>query len=326
MVQETVFVGEKPKLEISDVFCATMEKLILEDPKVVYVDADLMGSMKSKLLWEKYPKNVFNTGIQEANMVGVAAGLYLTGMKPYIHSFAPFASRRVFDQVFLSVGYAHKSVRIIGSDVGIMATYNGGTHMCFEDTAMMRTVPDACVIDVSDAQMFDAFLQLTKDRPGVTYFRTPRRDLPDIYPKGTVFAEGKGKLLSEGRDVTLVASGIMVATALETQKVLADEGIFAQVIDIITVKPLDSDLLLESAKKTGAIVTAENHNILGGLGAAVCELVCEEYPVPVVRVGVKDSYGQVGCEAFLREQYHLTVVDMVKAAKQAIQKKLDIKA
>ena len=156
------YTGCTPEKEMFQVFNDTMSNLFDTDEKVVYIDADLMGSLKTQDLWKKYPKNVINTGIQEANMVGVAAGLYLNGFKPYIHSFSPFVTRRVFDQVFLSVGYAKKSVRIIGSDAGIMATNNGGTHMCFEDIAMMRTIPDACVVDVTDAVMFEQFLNITK--------------------------------------------------------------------------------------------------------------------------------------------------------------------
>lgn len=317
-MKDIIYTGKKPSKEISDIFADVMEELITEDSNVVYIDADLMGSMKTKWLWEKYPENVINTGIQEANMVGVAAGLYLTGMKPYIHSFAPFITRRVFDQVFLSVGYANKSVRMIGSDAGIMATYNGGTHMCFEDIAIVRSIPNACIVDVSDSKMFSYLLKKTKNRDGVTYFRTARRDVPDIYSKEEVFEEGKGKTLIEGSEATIIASGIMVSTAIEASKILLEEGISVRVVDIITVKPIDKELLLDCAKKTKAIVTAENHSINGGLGGAVSEYLSEYYPVPVIKVGVNDRFGQVGCEKFLREQYGLTEMDIVKAVKRAV--------
>lgn len=318
---KTIYTGEKPKQEIADVFCSTIEELIKSDEKVMYIDADLMGSMKTKRLWKEYPSNVINTGIQEANMIGVAAGYYLLGLKPYVHTFAPFASRRVFDQIFLSVGYAHKSIRIIASDAGIMATYNGGTHMCFEDIALMRAIPGACVIDVSDAQMFRWFLRSTKDRQGVIYLRTPRRDLPDIYTNEERFEEGKGKVLREGEDITIVACGIMVATALQAAQKLALEGISSRVIDIITIKPIDKELLVQSAKETGAVLTLENHNVIGGLGSAVAELLSEAYPVPVVKVGVTDCYGQVGSEHYLREQYGLTVEASIEKAKHLVLKK-----
>ena len=171
-MQEIIYTGGKPVREITQVFSDTLEELFGTDNSVVYLDADLMSSMKTTDLWEKYPDRVFNVGIQEANMVGVSGGMYIAGLKPYIHTFAPFASRRVFDQIFITIAYANKSVRVIGSDAGISATYNGGTHMSFEDIAIMRTVPNACIVDVSDAQMFSFLLKATKDREGLTYFRT----------------------------------------------------------------------------------------------------------------------------------------------------------
>lgn len=316
-----IYQGGKPQKEISQVFNETMRRLFQQDPKVIYLDADLMGSMKTQQLWKDYPDRAFNCGIQEADMVGVACGLYLTGYKPYIHSFSPFITRRVYDQVFLSVGYGHKSVRLIGSDCGIMATYNGGTHMCFEDMALMRAIPGACVVDVSDAALFASLLEQTKDRPGVTYFRTARRDLPDIYSADTEFQIGQAQVLREGKDVTIVASGIMTATALEAANLAQQEGIQVSVIDPVTVKPLDEDTILSFAKTTGAIVTAENHNVIGGLGSAVAELVSERYPVPVVRAGVQDRFGQVGNEHFLRQEYKLTASDLCDAVKRALAKK-----
>lgn len=316
-----IYQGMPPKKEIFQIFAETMEELFAEDPSVVYLDADLMGSLKTQQLWETYPEHVFNCGIQEADMVGVAAGLYLTGYKPYIHSFSPFVTRRVYDQLFLSVGYAHKSVRVIGSDVGIMATYNGGTHMCFEDIALIRTIPESCVIDVSDGKMFQVLLRQTKDRQGVIYFRTPRRDLPDIYSDDTNFEVGKAQVLREGKDVTIIASGIMVATALQAAEILDQMSIQATVLDPVTIKPLDLETVLQYAKITGAVVTAENHNVMGGLGGAVAELLGENCPVPIKRVGVYDQFGQVGNEAYLREAYGLTEKNIVKAVQTVISRK-----
>ncbi len=309
------YTGEKAEKEIFEIFHDAMTELIEEDDRVVYLDADLMGSLKTQDLWKKYPKRVFNVGIQEANLVGMACGMYLNGFKPYIHSFSPFMSRRVFDQLFVSVAYAKKSVRLIGSDAGIMATMNGGTHMSFEDIAMMRTIPGACIVDVSDPVMCKAFLKNTKDRPGLTYIRMPRRDLPDIYEVGTKFKEGRGKVLREGIDVTLIASGIMVATCLEAAEILAGFGIGARVIDIVTIKPIDEDIILKSAEKTDLIVTAENANIRGGLGGAVTEILSEHAPRRVLRIGIDDEFGCIGNVAFLREKYGLTaqaIVDRIK--------------
>ena len=315
------YTGAAPEAEITQIFAPAMEELFRSDSKVIYLDADLMSSLKTQGLWKKCPDRVFNCGIQEANMVGVAAGLYLAGYKPYIHSFAPFITRRVFDQVFLSIGYGHKSVRLIGSDAGIMATDNGGTHMCFEDIAMMRTIPSACIVDVTDAVSFQELLRLTKDWDGPVYFRTGRRNVPDIYEKHTPFMIGEGKILTDGSDVTIIASGIMVATALQAKEILRGEGIAARVVDPITIKPLDEELILKCAGETGAIVTAENHSVHGGLGGAVAELTAEQHPVPVFRVGVRDLFGQVGPEAYLREQYQLRAKDIVEKAHMAMRAK-----
>lgn len=318
---EIIYTGEAPTKEIFQVYSETMEELFLEDSNVVYIDADLMGSLKTNGLWKKYPNNVFNTGIQESNMVGVACGMYLAGMKPYIHSFSPFVSRRVFDQVFVSGAYAKKSLRIIGSDAGIAATYNGGTHMSFEDIAMYRTIPGACIVDVSDAVMFRHFLKATKDREGITYLRTARRGVADIYDTSECFEEGKGKILKEGTDATIIASGIQVKEALEAARILESEGLSIRVIDVITIKPLDEELVIDSARKTGLIITTENHNVNGGLGDAVASITANYCPVHVLKNGVKDVFGQVGNEDFLKEQYHLRAIDIAMLVKQGLRNK-----
>ena len=312
------YTGGKPDKEPFEVFRDTISQLILEDNKVVYIDADLMGAMKTQELWHQYPNNVFNTGIQEANMVGIACGFYLNGFKPYIHSFTPFVSRRVFDQVFVSGAYGHKSIRIVGSDAGIMATHNGGTHMCFEDVAMMRTIPDSLVVDVSDPTMFGYFLRSTKDRSGISYLRTPRRGLSDIYDSDEEFLEGQGKVICEGSDLTLIASGIMVSTCIEAHKKLKQKGISAQVVDIVTIKPIDTELLLKCSKSTNVIITAENANVIGGLGSAVSEYLSQSNPVKVIPIGIMDQFGCVGEEIFLRQKYGLTVDDIVSKAENAI--------
>ncbi len=312
------YTGEKPEKEVFEVFHETMEQLISEDDRVVYIDADLMGSLKTQDLWKKYPERVFNTGIQEANMVGMACGLYLNGFKPYIHSFNPFVSRRVFDQLFISGAYAGKSIRLIGSDAGIMASMNGGTHMCFEDVAMMRTIPGACIVDVSDPVMCRFFLRNTSDRPGITYIRTPRRDLPDIYEPGESFEEGKAKILREGSDVMLVACGVMVGTCIEAADKLSAVGIDAGVMDIVTIKPLDRQSLVDYSKKVRLMVTAENANINGGLGSAVAEVLAEENPTRMVRIGIEDEFGCVGREGYLREKYGLTAGRILEKIKKAL--------
>lgn len=315
------YTGEAPEKEINELFSDWLVELFAADDKAVWLDADLMSSLRVQGLWKERPDRVFNCGIQEANMVGVAAGLYLAGYHPYAHSFTPFITRRAYDQLFVSAAYAHKSIHLIGSDVGILASANGGTHMCFEDIALLRAVPGACIVDVTDAVMFHGMLKAAKDWLGVTYFRTPRRGAPDVYEEGTEFEVGKGLILTEGRDVTLIASGIMTATALDAQRQLEKQGISVQVIDPITIKPLDEDLILRSAAATGAVVTAENHSVIGGLGSAVAELLLEKLPVPMYRVGVRDRFGQTGTVDYLRKEYQLTAQDIATQIRAVLARK-----
>lgn len=315
------YTGSAPEADINVLASGWFEELFMMDDKAIYLDADLMRGLKTSGIWQKYPDRVFNCGIQEANMVGVAAGLYLAGYKPYIHSFTPFVTRRVYDQLVVSVAYAQKSVHVIGTDAGILASDNGGTHMCFEDVALIRAIPGATIVDVTDAAMFHAMLKETKDTKGVVYFRTGRRNMPDVYEEGTEFHAGQGKVLKEGTDVTIVASGIMVATALEAEAVLAAENISVRVVDPVTIKPLDKDLIVQCAKQTGAIVVAENANILGGLGSAVAEVVCECYPVPVVCLGIEDRFGQTGSVEYLRKAYGLTPENLVDKVHRVLKKK-----
>ncbi|UIJ39564.1 transketolase family protein (plasmid) [Desulfobaculum bizertense] len=305
---------------MSQLFSETLEGLFAEDNRVVYLDADLMGSLKTQDLWDKYPNRVFNTGIQEANMVGVACGLFLGGFKPIIHSFSPFASRRVFDQLMVSVSYAHKDVTVIGSDAGICATFNGGTHMCFEDVAMLRSVPEATIIDVCDGVSFVELLKKAQNLKGLKYFRTARRGLPDVYSDTENFEFGKGKRIVAGTDVTIVASGIQLAEAIKAGKLLLNENISAEIIDPVTVKPLDEDLIIGSAKKTGLVITTENASIYGGLGDAVASVLAEHYPTRVVKNGIKDKFGQVGGMDYLRQQYELRDIDLVKMIKSLLKK------
>lgn len=318
---ELKYTGNPPEKDINNQFSGWLRELFALDEKIVYLDADLMGCLRVRELWKEEPRRIFNCGIQEANMVGTAAGLFLAGYKPYIHSFTPFITRRVYDQIFVSLAYARKSVHLIGTDAGILATANGGTHMCFEDTALIRVVPGSCIVDVTDAAMFHGMLLATRKWQGVTYFRTPRRGAPDVYREKAGFQVGKGMLLTKGNDVTIVASGIMVATALEAQLRLREEGISVEVIDPITIKPLDEELILCSAAKTRAVVAAENHNIIGGLGSAVADLLSERLPTPMIKVGIQDRFGQTGTVDYLRKQYGLTVENLIAQVYHALQRK-----
>lgn len=299
-----------------EVFPKVLGDLMTKDRDVVYLDADLMNSIGTGGFVGKYPGQAFDVGVQEANMIGMAAGMSAEGKIPYVHTFGPFASRRLYDQVFLSVAYAKNNVRIIGSDPGVTAAYNGGTHMPFEDIALYRAIPDVVIFDIVDATQFEQVLKLSKDFFGLVYIRTPRKKVIKVYSDDSKFTIGKANVLREGTHVTIVASGIMVAVALEAAMMLGEENISVEVIDPVTIKPLDEETILASARKTGAVVTAENANIHGGLGDAVASVLSCNLPTPLRKVGIQDEFGEVGTEEYLRERFRLTpdeIINKVKA-------------
>jgi len=304
-----------------DAYCSTLMELAKTDGRIVALDADLISSSGMKPFFKAFPQRSVQCGIAEANMIGVAAGLSLTGKVPFCHSFGPFASRRVCDQIFISAAYARLNVRIIGSDPGVTAAYNGGTHMPFEDMAVLRGIPEITLIEPCDPVcMADVTRQLV-DVYGVYYIRMARKNAVAVYEPGSTFEIGKGNVLRSGVDVTLFASGIMVAEALKAAELLAGEGVSARVVDLFTWKPMDVELVAKCAEETGAFVTAENHNIYGGLGSAVAEAAAKTVPVPIEMVGTDDRFGQVGTEAFLRGEYRLTAERIADAAKKAIERK-----
>ncbi len=304
-----------------DVFGATIAELVAEDKDVMYLDADVMNSSGTYKLWQENPTRAINCGIAEANMMGVAGGLAAMGKKPYATTFAPFASRRCFDQVFLSIGYAKNDVRIYGSDAGVTAAFNGGTHMPFEDMALMRAVPHSTVIDVADAVQLKWTLKAVKDNKGLTYIRSTRKSNIKVYDESSEFELGKGNVVRDGKDATIIAVGIMVGEALGAAEILKDKGIDVRVVDMFTVKPIDVDLVVKCAKETGCIVTAENHNVIGGLGDAVAAAVLANAPVPMLKHGIQDEFGQVGPQPYLQEVYKLTAKDLADTVEKAIQMK-----
>ena len=299
---DIVYNGDKDSRLFKVVIGETIDALMKEDEKVVWLDADLRGCSGTA---GKQGDRYINCGIAEANMIGIAAGLSASGMKPYAHSFGPFASRRAYDQAFLAAGYAGNPVTIVGTDPGITAAFNGGTHMPFEDMALYRAMPEATVYDITDVPMLVDTLRKSKDMPVVKYIRVPRAASYQIYADGTSFTPGKGMVLREGKDVLIVASGIMVREALEAAKKLEAEGIEAAVIDPVTVKPLDVDLIRSWAEKTGAVVTCENHNRIGGLTSAVEDALIG-MPLKFGHVAVEDTFGEVGPQDYLRERFDLT--------------------
>ena len=285
------------------------------------LDADLAAATKTGMFKKKFPERFFDCGIAEGNMMGVAAGLAATGKKVFAASFAMFSAGRSYEQIRNSIGYPHLNVNIVGTHASITVGEDGATHQCNEDLALMRNIPGMTVICPADVTEAYAAVEAVLNHDGPCYLRFGRYPVPDLTPEllpDYKFEIGKGIIYREGSDVTIVANGYMVHLAVEAADILAAEGISAEVINIHTFKPFDAELVAASAKKTGAIVTAEEHSIKGGLGSAACEAVCERYPVPVLRVGVEDKFGRSGQVPELLELYGLTAENIVSKAREAI--------
>lgn len=306
---------------LRETYAELLDEYAQKDERLVVLDADLMRAAGLLGFAAKYPERTFDMGVQEANMIGAAAGLSAMGKIPFTHTFTPFSTRRVCDQITISVAYAGLNVKIVGSDPGVTAEYNGGTHMSMEDVAIMRNIPGMTIFEPTDSSQFRAAFEQVLYHDGPVYMRLLRRNAAKVFKPDCDFTLGKGIILKEGTDVTIAASGIMTAEAVEAGEKLDKMGISAEIINIHTIKPLDTELLLKSTAKTGAIVTCENHSILNGLGSAVAESLAEAKPVPVRRVGVKDHFGEVGTTAFLQNKYGLRSDDIVREAKTAIEMK-----
>lgn len=314
---------EKDSRACRDGLALTLNELMAEDKSIVYVDCDLMGCINTKQLVKNYPDRAFEAGIAEGNAVGVAAGLAATGKKVFFHSFGTFSSRRCYDQIYMSAAYAGLSVRVLGSDAGVTAAFNGGTHMPLEDAAMYLSIPTATVIDPAD---YDQLASVTKglvNVEGVSFTRFVRKDVIRVYDEGSEFEIGKGVVLHESDkdQATIITSGIMVDESLKAYEALQAEGISVRVIDMFTWKPLDEELVIKAAKETGAIVTAENHNTCCGLGSVVANCLAKNCPTVQEFVGVQDEFGQVGPQSFLMDTYGLRAANIVEAVKKAIARK-----
>ena len=286
----------------------------------VVLDADLAAATKTGVFKKKFPERFFDCGIAEGNMTSMAAGLAAAGQLPFISSFAMFSAGRAFEQVRNAIGYPHLNVKVVGTHAGITVGEDGATHQCNEDLALMRSIPGMVVINPSDAEESRAAVLAAIQYEGPMYLRFSRYATPNLTAEmpDYKFEIGKGVLMGDGSDVAIVACGYMVHLAMEARDMLAAEGISARVINMHTVKPLDTELLLESAKKCGCFVTAEEHNIYGGLGEAVAAALAEAYPVPCKRVGVCDQFGRSGKVPELLEMYGLTAANIAKKAKEAI--------
>jgi len=304
-----------------DACCQTLMDMAEKNKDIVVLDSDLVNSSGLKPFFKFFPDRAIECGIAEANMIGIAAGLSAVGKVPFAHSFGCFASRRVCDQIMISCSYAKLNVRIIGSDPGVTAAKNGGTHMPFEDMGVLRSIPDITLIEPTDPVMMKDIIRQLVDAYGVYYIRMVRKEATSVYKEGSTFEIGKGNLLVDGNDVTIFASGIMVEEAINASTILKTEGISARVVDMFTWKPIDKEMIARCAKETGCFVTAENHNVVGGLGAAIAEEAVKSCPVPIEMVGVQDRFGQVGSVPFLKKEYNLTAMDIIEAARKAVARK-----
>lgn len=292
-----------------------LAELAETNPDVVALDADLAAATKSGTFKKACPERFFDMGIAEADMIGTAAGFATCGKIPFASTFAMFSTGRAFDQVRNSVCYPNLNVKVVGTHAGISVGEDGGSHQAIEDIALMRAVPNMTVVVPSDDVEARAATLAAAEYQGPMYLRMSRAASPTYHAEDFEFVLGRGEIVREGKDVAIIACGIMVPRALEAADALAAEGIEARVVNMATIKPLDTELVLDCAKSCGRIVTVEEANVIGGLGSAVCETVCESCPVPVARVGVQDVFGKSGKPAELFEEYGLTPEAIVKAAK-----------
>ena len=285
---------------------------------IVVLDADLAEATKTIKFKKAYPERHIDCGIAESNMLSIAAGIATTGKIPFASSFAMFAAGRAFEQIRNSIAYPHLNVKIGATHGGITVGEDGATHQCLEDMGIMRTIPGMVIINPADATEARAAVEAAINYDGPVYLRFGRYAVPVLYDESYKFEIGKGVKMTDGSDVTIAANGVMVSVALEAAELLKAEGISAEVLNIATIKPLDEELILASGKKTGCIVTCEEHNIIGGLGSAVAECVCEKAPMPVLRVGTNDCFGRSGTVPALMEMYGLTAANVAAKAKEAI--------
>lgn len=292
-----------------------------KDYDIVVMDADLSKSTNTAMFQKEFPERFINTGIAEGNMISTAAGIASTGKTVFASSFAMFASGRAFEQIRNSVAYPKLNVKIAATHAGVTVGEDGATHQCLEDIGLMRTIPGMVILNPADAVETRLAIKAAIEYKGPTYIRLGRLPVAVIFDDSYKFEIGKGVTVKDGGDVTIIATGIMVEEAFAAAELLKSEGISARVINMATIKPIDKDIIVKAASETGAIVTAEEHNINGGLGSAVAEVLVENHPVPMERIGTKDVFGCSGKPAQLMERYELTAKDIANAAKKAISRK-----
>ena len=309
------------KVATRDAYGKALVELGEKNDKVVVLDADLAAATKTGAFKKAFPERFFDTGIAEGNMMGVAGGLATTGYTVFASSFAMFSAGRAFEQVRNTIGYPHLNVKIGATHAGISVGEDGASHQCCEDIALMRSIPGMVIINPADDIEARAAVFAAAEHDGPVYMRFGRLAVPRVFDEDYKFEIGKAVTLKEGTDVTIIATGLMVNEAIEASKILEAEGISVELINMHTIKPLDKAAVVAAAKKTGCIVTAEEHNVIGGLGDAVCDAVCAEFPVPVVKVGVEDTFGKSGPAVDLLHIFGLDAANIVSKAKLAISKK-----
>ena len=307
------------KIATRESYGNALKDLAEEFPQLVVLDADLAGATKTGIFKKAYPDRHIDCGIAESNMMGIAAGLSLTGKIPFASSFAMFAAGRAFEQVRNSIGYPHLNVKIGATHAGLTVGEDGASHQCNEDIALMRTIPGMVVMCPSDDVEAKAAVRAALEHVGPVYIRFGRAAVPVINDRPDYkFEIGKGNIVREGKDVTIVATGIMVDSAIGAAEKLAVDGIDAEIINICTIKPLDKDIIIKSAQKTGRVVTCEEHSVIGGLGSAVCDALAEEYPVKVRKIGMQDVFGESGSASDLVKKYGLDAEGVYNSVKEFI--------
>ena len=304
-------------MEMRAVYAACLAEMMEKDKHVCVLDADLSKASGTLALYKQFPEQMFDCGVAEQNMASIAAGLSSYGFKPWIESFTPFATRRICDQIAISISYAKRNVKIVGTDPGISAELNGGTHMSMEDMGVIRSIPGMVIFEPVDEVQLRAAMPVLNDYDGPVYVRLFRKQLPVVFGEDYKFDLFKADTIKEGKDLTIFVSGMLTADVVEAAKLLAEEGVDAEVINIHTIKPIDRETVIASARKTGAVLTVENHNVIGGLQSAVLEALAAE-KIPVCAVGVEDRFGEVGKLPYLREAMGLTVENIVAGAKKAL--------
>lgn len=301
----------------------TLIRLEQDHDRILWLDSDLMASSGMNKFKEAYPDRVINCGIQEANMFGVAAGLSEEGFIPFVHSFSAFASRRITDQIFMSGIYARQNVRVVGSDPGLSAGPNGGTHISLEDMGILRSLPGTIILDPCDPVQLNAMVEQSAAKKGIYYIRLMRKSKDQFYEEGTSFEIGRASILKEGEDLSVITCGtVCIREALRAAELLEKDGIHVKIIDMFTVKPLDREAVLKAAAETGAIITLENHNIYNGLGSAVAEVIAESgLSIPFKRMGVPDSVGEVGTLDYLLQKFGMDADAVAGTAKELLARK-----